>query len=82
MKKSKPLNVKDRLMSEYISIGGEIMTRADAVMMLQNEHVPPHAIDICVFGVDALTEQELLQVARTGLVFALRCEIIDKCWDK
>jgi hypothetical protein len=80
----KQLNVKDRLMSEFILLGGEIMTRSEAVTMLQSEGVDPRAIDVSVFGsrVQLLSDEELLGYARNGLILALRCEIIDKCWDR
>jgi hypothetical protein len=66
-------NVKDRLMSEYILLGGEIMTRSEAVAMLQSEGVDPRAIDVCVFGsrATALTEEEMLGFARVGLLLTL-----------
>ena len=82
MKKSKPLNARDRLMSEYILLGGEIMTRSEAVTMLQSEGVDPRAIDVSVFGsrATAVTEEEMRGFARNELIFALRCEIIERSW--
>jgi len=75
-------NVKDRLMNEYILLGGEIVTRSEAVTMLQGEGVDPRAIDVCVFGsrATALTEEEMLGFARNELIFAQRCEIIERSW--
>ena len=62
-------------MSDLILLGGEIMSRGQAVSTLQDEGVPRQAIDWCVFAVHALTEDELMQFARNGLLFQLRCHL-------
>jgi hypothetical protein len=38
------------LMSEYINLGGQIMTRAQAVEMLRRDGCSEQCIDITVFG--------------------------------
>jgi hypothetical protein len=76
MSKTKTMNIRDRLMGEYILLGGEIMSRGQAVSTLQDEGAPRQAIDWCVFAVPALTEEELLGFARNELLFQLRCRVL------
>lgn len=70
--RSKPPSVRDRLTSELILCGGEVLTRGEAVQMLQREGVHRGAIDWCVFAVKPLSEEELIGFARNGLVLQLR----------
>ena len=72
MSKPKPLNVRDRYLNELILIGGEILSRGEAAAHLTREGVPRRAIDRCVYGVPALTDEELRGLVRTELIFQLR----------
>lgn len=72
----KKLNASQRFMAETILLGGEVMSRQDAMTMLQREGVHRGAIDWCVFSVPALTSEDLRGFARTGLVLALRLRVL------
>jgi hypothetical protein len=76
LKKPKRLNASQILMAQPILIGGEVMSRQEAMTMLQAEGVHRLAIDWCVFGAPALSEEDLRGFARNGLVLALRLRIL------
>lgn len=71
----KQLNANERLMSELILLGGEILSRREALQQLQFEEVPRGAIDWAVFAAPALTQEDLLRFARNSLLLQLRCRI-------
>jgi hypothetical protein len=57
-------NVEQRLMSELILLGGEIMSRREAYDQLLAEGVTRRALDWCVFAAPAITYGEVLCSSR------------------
>jgi hypothetical protein len=72
-RKAKPQNIRERLMSELILCGGEVMSREEAVTTMQAEGVPRGALDWW-FGVPALTDADIMRFSKNSLVLALRLQ--------
>jgi len=74
---SKKPTLMDRYMSEYILLGGEIMTRREGQVMLRSEGHNARCIDVFCFGARKLSEQDLRQALYTSLVLLLRGRVME-----